>query len=67
MILIQKHLEAKLSCVIAERIIEENLPINMDIGKSLRGMTEVLFSFNPEDEHIYLDLINSILDIIYAL
>lgn len=67
MILIKKHLEAKLSCVIAERIIEENLPINMDIGKSFRGMTEVLFSFNPEDEHIYLDLINSILDIIYAL
>lgn len=67
MILIKKHLESKLSCIIAERIIEENLPVNMDIGKSFKGTTEVLFSFNPEDEHIYLNLINSILDILYAL
>lgn len=67
MILIKKYLEAKLSRIIAERIIEENLPINMDIGASFKGTTEVLFSFNPENEHIYLELINSILDIIYSL
>lgn len=53
--------------VMAEMILEENLPIHMEIGRASGGNIDVLVSFNPEDEPIYLELINAILEPIYSL
>lgn len=56
-----------MATVIAEFIIEDNLPIHMDIGLSSGGSTDILLSYEPENEAIYSDLIDSILESIYSL
>lgn len=67
MILIKKTLDSRIAGVLAEIIIEDDLPIHIDIGRSSGGNTEVLFAFNPEDEPVYLKLINVVLETLYPL
>lgn len=65
MILRKKTLESRLVYVLAEIILEDSLPIHIDIGLAKGGMIQVLFSFEPENEPIFQNLINNILDTIY--
>ena len=67
MILIKKTIDSRLTQIMAEMILEDNLPIHMEIGWASGGNIYVLISFNPEDEPIYLELINAILEPIYSL
>lgn len=63
----RKTIDSRMATVIAEFIIEDNLPIHMDIGLSSGGSTDILLSYEPENEAIYSDLIDSILESIYSL
>lgn len=67
MILKKKTLDSKVACVLAETILEEHLPINMEIGRCSGGMADVLFSFEPEDEAIYQQLICNLLETLYSM
>jgi alkyl sulfatase BDS1-like metallo-beta-lactamase superfamily hydrolase len=67
MILIKKTIDSRLTQIMAEMILEDTLPIHMEIGRASGGNIDVLISFNPEDEPIYLELINAILEPIYSL
>lgn len=67
MILKKKTLDSRVACVLAETILEEHLPINLEIGRCSGGMTDVLFSFEPEDEVVYLQLIDNLLETLYSL
>lgn len=67
MILKKKTIDSRLAQVMAEMILEDNLPIHMEIGRASDGNIDVLISFNPEDEPIYLELIDAILEPIYSL
>jgi hypothetical protein len=66
MILRRKHLNAKLARLFTEIIIEDNLPIHIEVGRSSKGETDVLFSFAPEDEPVYEKLINETLEVLYG-
>lgn len=63
----KKTIDSRMARVMAEMILEDNLPIHMEIGRASGGNIDVLVSFNPEDEPIYLELINAILEPIYSL
>lgn len=63
----KKTIEACMARLMAEIIIEDDLPIHMDIGKSSEGCIDILLSYNPEDEHAYQLLIEAILEPIYSL
>lgn len=67
MILIKKTLDSRLACIMAEIILEDNLPIHLDVGRSSGGYTDILLSYLPEDEETYLKLIDSILEPLYSL
>ena len=51
----------------AELILEDNLPIHMEIGRASGGNIDILISYEPEVEPAYLDLIDAILEPIYSL
>lgn len=63
----KKTIDSRLACVMAEIIMEDNLPIHLDIGRSSGGCTDILLSYLPEDEEIYLKLIDCILEPLYSL
>lgn len=67
MISVKKTIDSRLARVMSEMILEDNLPIHMDIGKSAGGYTDILFSFEPEHEEDYLQLINTVLETLYSL
>ena len=67
MILKKKTIDSRLARIMAELILEDNLPIHMEIGRASGGNIDVLISYEPEDEPAYLDLIGAILEPIYSL
>lgn len=67
MILKKKTIDSRLACVMAEIILEDNLPIHLDIGRASGGYTDILLAYNPEDEDAYRTLIDAILEPLYSL
>lgn len=67
MILKKKTIDSRLARIMAELILEDNLPIHMEIGRASGGNIDVLISYELEDEPAYLGLIDAILEPIYSL
>jgi hypothetical protein len=64
---LKKNMDSRTSEILSSAIMEQNLPIDMEVSQPIDGRVDVVFFFDPEMYIEWEEFFDEVLDPIYML